>query len=33
MTLEIQQEISDGMALEETMAGLFINSENEDLQK
>ena len=33
MTLEIQQELSDGMALEETMAGLFINSENEDLQK
>ena len=33
MTLEIQQELSNGLELEQTMAGLFINNDNEEFQK
>ena len=33
MTLEIQQELSNGLELEQTMAGLFIHEDNEELQK
>ena len=33
MTLEIQQELSNGLGLEQTMAGLFINSDSLGFQK
>ena len=33
MTLEIQQELSNGLGLEQTMAGLFINSDSLEFQK
>ena len=33
MTLEIQQELSNGLGLEQTMAGLFINNDDEEFQK
>ncbi|KAK0507984.1 hypothetical protein JMJ35_009873 [Cladonia borealis] len=32
MTLEIQQELSNGLGLEQTMAGLFINKDSEEFQ-
>ncbi len=33
MKLEIQQELSNGLGLEQTMAGLFINNDSEELQQ
>ena len=33
MTLEIQQELRNGLELEQTMAGLFINKDSEEFQK
>ena len=33
MILEIQQELSNGLELEQTMAGLFINKDSEEFQK
>ena len=33
MTLEIQQELSNGLELEQTMAGLLINNDSEEFQK
>lgn len=33
VTLDLQQELRDGLKLEQTMAGLFINSDSEQLQE